>query len=247
MLRTVVSHRREAGERTMDAPVVDDADRRRGGVMRRLASVPVVAAVALNVSLGQFGDTPDPRSTTADIAAYFTRHRVDVFIGIVLLGAALMTLIVVVSGLAADLHAAARPTAARVAQSSATLGIGVIVVGVIVPYAALSYIVGAEAPDSAKAVFVSTILTTPVAAVPIATCLGAIAVGSRRARLGPSWFVWVTGATAAVMAVTGCSFARAGAFSPDVQQQVLFLLLFVWLACCGFARNGSGHLHHTTV
>lgn len=205
--------------------------------LRRLPGPGVLAGITLGVAVSAFGDTPDPRSTTEDIASYFIRHRVDVFVGVVLLGIALMAILVVVNGLAADLHVRGQGNPARLAQSSATVVVGVIVMGMLVPYAGLSYVIGAEAPDAAKGLFALTILTTPVCALPLAACLAALAVGFRRARLGRPWFVCFTGIAAVLMAVTGCSFAGSGAFSPDVQQEVMFQLLIVWLILSGFGRS----------
>lgn len=204
--------------------------------MRRLPSAGVFAAVTLSLAVSGFGDTPDPRSTTDDIAGYFVRHRVDVFAGVVLVGIALMVMLVVVGGLAGRLRVRGQETTAGVAQSSAAIAVGAILVGMLLPYAGLSYIIAAEAPDAAKGLFALTILTSPLCALPLATCLGAIAVGFRRARLGRPWFVWFTGAAALIMAVTACSFAASGAFSPDVQQQVLFQVLTVWLVLVGVGQ-----------
>lgn len=191
----------------LELMTASSSEPRRHRALHRLPGPGVLAAITLSVAVSGFGDTPDPRSTTDDIASYFVRHRIDVFVGVVLVGIALMAMLVVVGGLAGRLHVRGRETTARVAQSSATIAVGVILVGMLLTYAGLSYLIGAEAPGAAKGLFALTILTTPLCAVPLATCLGAIAIGFRRARLGRPWFVWFTGAAALTMAVTACSLA----------------------------------------
>jgi len=193
----------------------------------------------MGVAVSGFGDTPDPRSTTDEIASYFVSHRTDVLVGVVLLGVALIAMLVVINGLAGDLHLRGRETSAGVVQSSATVAVGIIAAGMLLPYSGLSYIIGAEAPDSAKSVFALTILATPVCALPLAACLGGLAIELGRERLASRWFVWTTGVVAVAMAATACSFAASGALSPDVQQQVLFQLLIVWLILSGFGARSS--------
>lgn len=233
------AHRAHLTAAASDLRATHSLGPRRGWSLLRLHAPGVAAGVILGVAVSTFGDTPDPRSSTQDIAGYFVVHRVDVFVGVVLLGTAGMAFLAVVSGLAADLHARGREATARVAQSSATVAVGVIMMGMVVPYASLGYIIGAETPDAAKGLFALTILTSPLCAVPLATCLGALAFGFRRARLAKPWFVWFTAVAALLLAVTACSFARSGAFSPDVQQQVLFQLLIVWLILSGFGSKSS--------
>jgi hypothetical protein len=206
---------------------------------RWIVGVGVFAGVALGVGVSAFGDTPDPRWTTDEISNYFVHHRTEVFVGVVLLGIASMAVLVVVSGLATNLHARGLQTTARVVQSSATVAVSAILAGMVLPYAGLSYIIGAEAPQAAKGLFALTILATPVCAVPLATCIGALAIGMRRAGLARAWFVWVTGFVAIAMATTACSFAASDAFSPDVQQQVLFQLLIIWLILSGVGSRSA--------
>jgi hypothetical protein len=193
--------------------------------------IAALAVVCLLVGLSSFGDTPDTRDTTEQVAAYFTDHRTAILVGVVLVGV----------GLLAFLDVALRlvdgdTRLGRLAQATLGLAIAVGFLGLLLPYAGLAYVVGAESPDQAKAVFSLTLVSTPILAMPLAVAFGAIAwqahQGSTR-----RWFVVVTGIAAVLSAWSSCSWMASGPMSPDVQQQVVFQVLVIWLVCAGVAQR----------
>ena len=121
---------------------------------------------------------------------------------------------------------------ARLAQSSATVAAAAVALGMLLPYVALSYIVAADAPDLGKGLFAITIVVVPVLAVPLATLTAPSGSGCAW-RSGRAWFAWASLAAAALLLVAACSFQVDGFLSPDVQQQVVFGVLALWLILSG--------------
>ena len=194
----------------------------------------ILGGVGLGVGASAFGDAPDPRRSTEEIAAYFVAHGSDVFIGVVLVGLSLMAVLGVTSRVAVLLDRADRRAAARLVSMAMTAAVTVAVAGMLLPDAALSYVIGAESPSGAKPAFVLTILTASVIAVPLATAFATIAVCAWQTRVTSRWFACVTGIAALAFVVSACSYARSDAFSPDVQQQVVFQTLIIWMLVSGF-------------
>jgi len=199
----------------------------------------IAGAVLLWLGASSFGDTPDTRDTTAAVAHYFTTNRTNVLLGAVLFGAGLLCLLAVSSRVAAQLRSAGQPGIGRFAHSAATLAVAILLETVVLIDAALSYVIGAEAPDTAKGLFELTLIATPIAGLALAASTGAITIGLVRSGSGRHWFCALTGAAAVVFAMTACSFATSGPFSPDVQQQVLLTVLVAWLAA---SRRGPRSL-----
>ena len=197
----------------------------------------IAGAVLLWLGASSFGDTPDTRETTAAIADYFIANRTNVLVGAVLFGAGLLCLLAVSSRVAAQLESAGQPGIGRFAHGAATISVAMLLGTVVLIDAGLSYVIGAEAPDAAKALFELTLVATPIAGLALAASMGAIAIGLVRSGSGRRWFRALTGAAAVAFAVTACSFAASGPFSPDVQQQVLLMVLVVWLAASGRGRR----------
>ena len=190
----------------------------------------IAGALLLWLGASSFGDTPDTRDTTTAVAHYFTTNRTNVLVGAALFGAGLLCLLAVSSRVAAQLECAGQPVIGRFAHSAATIAVAMLLGTVVLIDAGLSYVIGAEAPETAKGLFELTLMATPIAGLALAASTGAIAIGLVRSRSRRRWFCALTGATAVVLAVTACSFAESGPFSPDVQQQVLLTVLVVWLA-----------------
>jgi hypothetical protein len=121
------------------------------------------------------------------------------------------------------------------AAGAAVAAIVVIDVGMLLQYATLSYVVGAEAPASAKAMFELTLLTTPIVSVPLLVLILSVAWTEARSR-GLSVRLIATLVAAIVLAGAPFSFAASGIFSPDVQQQLVFDVLVLWLIVSEVAR-----------
>src|ERR1700709_2817147 len=62
----------------------------------------IAGAALLWLGASSFGDTPDPRDTTATIAHYFATNRTNVLIGAILFGAGLLCLLAVSSRVASQ-------------------------------------------------------------------------------------------------------------------------------------------------
>ena len=192
----------------------------------------VVAAAGFLFSFGMLGDTPDTRDSSERIATYFVDHSTSVFVGLVGMTVGVCALLVFGSSLAQHFGTTGEGVASRVAQSASTIIAALIVATMAVVYAALAYVVGAEAPASAKGLFELTLVGTPVVAAPIsllcATTAWVVLRGTHR-----RWFGWLSVALAIVLAVGAMSFATKGLFSPDVQQQVVFESFIAWLITTG--------------
>jgi len=93
--------------------------------------------------------------------------------------------------------------------------------------------VGAEAPESAKALFELTLVATPVLALPLATLPAVVSYAVLRDGMAPRWFGALSALAAVALAVPAVGFARSGPLSPDVGQQILFATLSIWLVVAG--------------
>jgi hypothetical protein len=122
------------------------------------------------------------------------------------------------------------------AIGAAIAAVAVIDIGMLLQYATLSYVVGSEAPASAKAMFELTLLTVPIVGVPFLVLIGSVAwTEYRRHRITVRLVVSLIAMLA--LATTPFSYAEHGAFSPDVQQQVLFNTLILWLIVSDIVRR----------
>ncbi len=201
---------------------------------RVLRSSARIAAAAFLVGLGMLGDSPDTRDTTDQIAAYFVAHSGSILTGVVLMAMSVCALLVFGSSLAERFDRVGERVAGRVVQSVSTLVAGLILATMVVVYAVLAYVVGPEAAASAKGLYELTLVTTPVVAAPLAVLYATTAcVTLRTARR--RWFGWLSAALAVVLVMSVMSYAARGTFSPDVQQQVVFETLVVWLVTASFA------------
>lgn len=192
------------------------------------------AAVALLVGLGMLGDSPDTRDSTESIAAYFVAHSGSVLTGVVLIALSVTSFAVFASALAERFARVGQPTAGRVVQTMSTLVAGMMLMTMIVIYAALAYVVGAEEPASAKGIYEVTLVATPIAAAPMAVLYATTAWVTLRTAMR-RWLGWLSAALTVVLLGSIVSWAARGAFSPDVQQQVVFQTFFVWLIATSVA------------
>jgi len=188
--------------------------------------VAVASSVILFTGLGSLGDTPDTRSTSAEIADYFVAHRAAVFVAAVFIGVAMMLALVVLSSVSMTLFDPLS-VAGSFVRSAATVVAAVVATTMTLAYAGLAYVIGAETPGSAKPLFELTLVATAVIAVPLAALSST--VGIALWRCGHRWRAVVSGGAAAVFVLAATSFASRGALSPDVQQSVVFLAFAVWL------------------
>jgi hypothetical protein len=96
-------------------------------------------------------------------------------------------------------------------------------------YTLISYALATESAATSKALFVATIMAVPILGASVALALAASAVGLNRIGAAQRWWTIMTGIGAAVASVAVGSYQPSGFFSPDVQQQVVFVVLVVWL------------------
>jgi hypothetical protein len=200
---------------------------------RRAPGLGVVGGVLLYLGASSFGDTPDTRDTTTQVADYFTTNRTSVLVGCVLFALGLLALLAVAARISSLIDAGGEPGIGRFVQSAATVAATLMLGTIVLIDASLSYVIGEEAPDMAKGLFELTLVATPIVAFILAGFIGAAAFGLFRTGIGRRWFAIVSGAMAVVLVVSGVSFAHSGPFSPDVQQQVMLLVLVVWLMLSG--------------
>ncbi len=208
---------------------IDSASRRR----LRAPGLGVWAGLLLLFGASSFGDTPDTRDTTAQVADYFTTNRTSVFIGCVLFGLGLLGLLAVGARIAVLIEAGGQPGIGRFVQSTATVAATLMLGTIVLIDASLSYVIGEEVPGMAKGFFELTLVATPVVALTLAGLLGGTALGLHRTGVGRRWYIILSTAIAVLLAVSAVSFARSGLFSPDVQQQTMLFSLVVWLVLSG--------------
>jgi hypothetical protein len=204
-------------------------------VLSRLSRPGVIAGVLLLFGASSLGDAPDTRASTEEIAAYFVAHRSSVLVAVVLLGAATIGVL----GFAASEWRrvnAEHGVAAAVAAGGALIAVALIETGMVLPYATLAYVVGAEAPTSAKALFEVTLVTAPIVSVPILVLIAGVAWAEFHRRRVSARFV-VSVVAVVLLAASPFSFAARGPFSPDVQQQVVFNTMILWLVVSELTRR----------
>ena len=83
----------------------------------------------------------------------------------------------------------------------------------------------------AKPIFELTLAATPVIALPLALLVGSTGFAAFAAHRR---FAVASLVLAGLMMVASASFAARGYFSPDVQQQVVFQGILIWLVAAGF-------------
>jgi hypothetical protein len=202
----------------------------------------VIGGVLLFLGASSFGDTPDTRDNTAQVADYFTTNRTSVFVGCVLFALGLMALLAVGARVASLIDAGGAPAIGRFVQSVATVAVTLMLGTIVLIDASLSYVIGQEVPDMAKGFFEFTLVATPVIALVLAGFVGGTALGMSRTGIGRRWFAILSAVLAVVLAVSAVSFAHSGPFSPDVQQQVMLFSLVVWLLLSGRGMRDRAHV-----
>jgi hypothetical protein len=210
-------------------------------VVSRLARPGVFGGVLFLVGAASLGDAPDTRASTEQIADYFVTHRNSVFAAVILLGAATIALLWFVARERSRATRRGQDLSGLLTVGAGIAAVAVIDIGMLLQYATLSYVVGSEAPASAKAMFELTLLTVPIVSVPVLVLIGSVAWTEWRqhritVRLVASLVAMV------VLAAAPFSYAEHGAFSPDVQQQVLFNTLILWLVVSDIVRRPTNRV-----
>jgi len=199
----------------------------------------VVGGILFFFGAASLGDAPDTRASSEQIADYFVRHRNSVFAAVVLLGAATMALLWFAARERRRAVGTDHGFTGDVTMAAAVAAVGVVALGMVLQYATLSYVVGSEAPASAKAMFELTLLTAPVVGVPLLVLIGSVA-WTEWQRHGVTVRFVISVIAVVVLVPTPFSFAEHGAFSPDVQQQVVFNTLILWLVVSDVVRRPEG-------
>ena len=192
-----------------------------------------IAGIMLLVGVSAFGDTPDTRDSSAQVARYFVDHRTSIFVGVVIVGVSMILMVGTSARIATVLESTGQPVLARIVQSAAAVVAGIVIAGMMLIYAALSYVIGAEVPEMAKGFFELTLVVSPVVALPVAALMSATGLGALRAPEKAGWFGYSSLIAAAIVALMSCGFAASGPASPDVEQQLLFGILAIWLIASG--------------
>lgn len=222
----------------MDTVAPPPSTPRRSGRSSRHAILPLglgLAATLLTATgLSGLGDAPNPKASAAEIGAYFVDRRDDVLIAapFAYLGAIALVLF------AAHVAGRLRRKGQSGAATSVVVGGGMCatyLVGLHIALTTVAYEVAATSPETAKALFVGTILAVPVLGVGVVALLGGLAWGDRDAQLVPRWLVAMSAAGAAAAVLSVVSFAERGLFSPDVQQQISGNAVLLWPAVTGCA------------
>jgi hypothetical protein len=198
-------------------------------------AVPLAGLVAINVAGPFIGDTPDTRDTGEQVVAYFTGHRTDVMTGVALLGVAMMAFLATVVRVGALLVSAGRVVAGRFVQATGTVVVTMFAVTSLLPLGSLAYVVAADEPQVARAMFVTTLVAATIMTVPLAAMLLTVGVALWLSGAMPRWFAVVAFLLGVVVALGVGGWAFSGFFSPDVQQQSVLMSIAAWLLTVGFA------------
>ncbi len=193
-----------------------------------LALIGLVSVPLTVVGLSGVGDAPAPREPAAAIAAHFVEVRTDVFAGASFgyVAAALMAAFFV--GFAQQIHRGGERAAAAVVAVAGSL-VPLYFVGMHMVYATLSYHVAEASPDTAKALFVGTIVAVPFLGLVTALALAAAAYGAYRTRLLPRWWAVLSGFGAVLTVLALPAYDDSEFFFPDVAQQTVGTALFLWI------------------
>lgn len=198
----------------------------------------VMAVVFTLAGLSGLGDAPPPHVDAAFMADHF--QDVD---DAILASAPLGTLGAVALGafvlaLAQRLHRSGESMAAMVVFTGGFIAVSYFLF-IHVIYTSLADSVAATSPEVTKALFIPTILAVPVLGLGTVLVLGGAAYGASRTQVLPRWWSVASVVGAAIAAVSIFSYADEDFFSPDVQQQVVSGVLFVWLivTSVGLARR----------
>jgi hypothetical protein len=195
----------------------------------------MLAALTLSTGSSMLGDTPDTRDSTDAIAQYFLQHRSSVFLGSLLMTVAFVALTAIAFVLAEQIEDDGRQLISQLVPAAAMVTLAVYLIAILLSYLTLSYVIGAEAPGSAKAIFELTLVATLVISWPLAALVGTVGIGLARCDRSRTWFLVLSTTIATVFAAGTASFAHDGWFSPDVQQQVVFSATATWLLAVGLA------------
>ena len=188
----------------------------------------VMAVVLTLAGLSGLGDAPPPHVDAAFMADHF--QDVD---DAILASAPLGTLGAVALGgfalgVAGRLHRSGELMAAMLVITGGFIAVGYFLF-IHVIYTSLADSVAATSPEVTKALFIPTILAVPVLGLGTVLALAGAAYGASRTPVLPRWWSVVSVVGAAIAAVSIFSYADSDFFSPDVQQQVVSGVLFLWL------------------
>jgi hypothetical protein len=205
------------------APYGQDMNRRRA-----LTWIGALGLLLTFVGMSGLGDGPNPTQSADFIAQHFKSVSNDVllvapagYLGAVLVGG-------FIAALARRLHAHGEKGAAWTVISGGTLVTGYFLL-VHLLFTILGYEIAWTSAEATKTLFVASILAMPLLGLGVALVLGGAAHAAHKRALLPRWWVAASAVGAAISAVAIFSYARSEVFSPDVQQQIVTGVLFVWV------------------
>ena len=190
----------------------------------------VLGAIALLLAFSAVGDTPDPHNSSAQTATYFRDHRSDVAVGVAIFAVAFALLSVFFAGLLASLRSELLAVTCAGIAAVSTL---VLLTGIEVIYETIAFRVATDTPASAKPLFLVTIATVPLLGATTAVVFASVGYAWRRSALPGRWWSVVSFIAAVAVLPSIVSFAGAGFFYPDTQQQVVVTVLVLWLVGTG--------------
>ena len=180
------------------------------------------------VGMMGLGDGPNPTLSAGVIAEHFQTVSDDVllvapagYLGAALVGG-------FIAALARFLHARGEKGAAWTVIGGGTLVTGYVLLMHLL-FTILGYEIAWTSAEATKTLFVASILAMPLLGLGGALVLGAGTYAAHKIALLPRWWVVASAVGAAVSAVAIFSYARSEVFSPDVQQQIVTGVLYVWV------------------
>jgi glucan phosphoethanolaminetransferase (alkaline phosphatase superfamily) len=195
-----------------------------------------LGAITLLVAFSALGDTPDPHDSSAQTAVYFQDHRHDVAVGVAIFAVAFALLSVFFAALVVQLRL--QPVAATCAGIAAVSTLLLFVLDQVM-YETIAFRVASDTPASAKPLFLVTIASVPLLGMTTAVLFASVGYAWRRCALPGRWWSVVSLLAALAVVPSIVSFADAGFFYPDTQQQVVATVLVIWLIGTGVLLAGA--------
>jgi hypothetical protein len=196
----------------------------------------LVTVVSTITGISGVGDAPDPHDPAAAMAAHFLQYR-DSVLSAAPFGYASAILTVILALVVASRMRATSKTAATLVTFGGG-GVAAYLTYLQVSYTSLAYQVAGTSAEATKAIFVPTIMATPVMGVATAVLLAGAAAAAWRRTAIARWAFTPLALLAFISAVSIFSRGNTGFLYADVQQQsTLYAFLLGVLVLTAGARR----------
>jgi hypothetical protein len=191
----------------------------------------VIFVVVVLIAFFTFGDQPKIDDSVDDIISFYDGDRSRILVGLVIFAFSFVILAWFVGALANALRIAGEGRLAATAIMLVAVGIGVqFMAGMLIGGLSQS-IAGTSGADEGVLRALNTLAWSAdaLAAIPFAGSVLAASVGLNRARLLPSWHLWLGLVAGVVVALRGTNWASDGFWSPSGDYSfVTIIAILAW-------------------